>query len=78
MAKFKAGSILPANTGNDNNNNTAVITTAHPNKANLYNCIPGVLMLAIVVMTLKKVISYLCGLSLQQNESSVWCKTYSL
>ena len=27
--------IPPANTGKDNNNNTAVITTAHPNKANL-------------------------------------------
>lgn len=34
FAKFKAGSMLPANTGNDSNNNTAVITTAHPNKDN--------------------------------------------
>jgi len=34
MAKFKAGRTLPANTGNDNNNNIAVITTAHPNKVN--------------------------------------------
>jgi hypothetical protein len=42
--------IAPANTGNDNNNNTAVITTAHPNKANLCNLIPGVLILTIVVM----------------------------
>ena len=34
-AKFRAGRInLPANTGKDSNNNTAVITTAHPNKAN--------------------------------------------
>ena len=34
-AKFKAGRFsLPAKTGKDNNNNTAVITTAHPNKAN--------------------------------------------
>ena len=33
-AKFKAGRIPPASTGKDNNNNTAVITTAHPNKAN--------------------------------------------
>ena len=51
IAKFKAGSIsLPANTGKDNNNNTAVITTAHPNKANLCNLIPGVLILTIVVI----------------------------
>lgn len=50
MAKFNAGSILPANTGNDNNNKIAVITTAHPNKANLCNLIPGVLILAIVVI----------------------------
>ena len=70
--------IPPAKTGNDNNNNTAVITTAHPNKASLWSLIPGVLILTIVVMTLNKVISYLCGLSLQQTESSVWCKTYSL
>lgn len=42
--------IPPANTGKDNNNNTAVITTAHPNKANLCNLIPGVLILTIVVM----------------------------
>lgn len=34
MAKFRAGRYLPANTGNDNNNNTAVTTTAHPNNAN--------------------------------------------
>jgi hypothetical protein len=42
--------IPPAKTGSDNNNNTAVITTAHPNKANLCNFIPGVLILATVVM----------------------------
>lgn len=29
--------IAPAKTGNDNSNNTAVTTTAHPNKANLNN-----------------------------------------
>ena len=34
IAKFNAGRIPPAKTGKDNNNNTAVITTAHPNKAN--------------------------------------------
>jgi len=42
--------IAPAKTGKDNNNNTAVITTAHPNKANLCNLIPGALMFIIVVM----------------------------
>ena len=42
--------IAPAKTGKDKSNNTAVTTTAHPNKANLCNLIPGVLILAIVVM----------------------------
>jgi len=42
--------IAPARTGNDNNNNTAVTTTAHPNKANLCNFIPGLLILSIVVI----------------------------
>jgi hypothetical protein len=42
--------IPPAKTGKDNNNNTAVMTTAHPNKANLCNLIPGVLIFIIVVM----------------------------
>jgi hypothetical protein len=42
--------IPPANTGNDNSNNTAVIITAHPNNANLCNLIPGVLILITVVM----------------------------
>jgi hypothetical protein len=54
IARFKAGTIyinLPAKTGKDNNNNTAVITTAHPNKASLCNLIPGVLIFIIVVMT---------------------------
>ena len=54
IAIFKSGRIIqrvqPARTGNDNNNNTAVITTAHPNKANLCSLIPGVLILPIVVM----------------------------
>jgi hypothetical protein len=44
--------IPPAKTGNDSNNNTAVITTAHPNKANLCSLIPGVLILTIVVIKL--------------------------
>jgi len=42
--------IPPAKTGKDNNNNTAVITTAHPNKASLCNLIPGVLIFITVVM----------------------------
>jgi len=42
--------IAPASTGKDNNNNTAVTTTAHPNKANLCNLIPGLLMFNIVVI----------------------------
>jgi len=53
VLKFLSVNIIvipPANTGNDNNNNTAVITTAHPNNANLCNFIPGVLILAIVVI----------------------------
>jgi hypothetical protein len=41
---------LSANTGKDSNNNTAVITTAHPNKVNLCNLIPGVLIFTIVVI----------------------------
>ena len=42
--------IAPANTGRDNNNSTAVTTTAHPNKASLCNLIPGLLMFNIVVI----------------------------
>jgi hypothetical protein len=42
--------IAPAKTGKDNNNNTAVITTAQPNKASLCNLIPGLLIFNIVVM----------------------------
>jgi hypothetical protein len=44
--------IAPAKTGNDSNNNTAVTTTAHPNKANLCNLIPGLLIFNIVVIKL--------------------------
>jgi hypothetical protein len=42
--------IPPANTGKANNNKTAVITTAHPNNANLCKRIPGLLIFNIVVM----------------------------
>jgi len=42
--------IAPASTGKDSNNNTAVITTAHPNKANLCNLIPGLLIFNTVVI----------------------------
>jgi hypothetical protein len=42
--------IAPAKTGNDNNNNTAVTITDHPNNANLCNLIPGLLIFNIVVI----------------------------
>jgi hypothetical protein len=42
--------IAPANTGNDNNSKTAVTKIAHPNKANLCNLIPGLLIFRIVVI----------------------------
>jgi len=42
--------IPPASTGSDNNSNTAVMITAHPNRASLCNLIPGLLILIIVVM----------------------------
>jgi hypothetical protein len=42
--------IAPAKTGKDNNNNTAVTITAQPNKANLCNLIPGLLIFKIVVI----------------------------
>lgn len=62
LARFKAGTIsinLPAKTGKDNNNNTAVITTAQPNKASLCSLIPGLLIFNIVVMTIiNKVITF--------------------
>jgi hypothetical protein len=44
--------IAPASTGKDNNNSTAVTNIAHPNKANLCNLIPGLLIFNIVVMKL--------------------------
>jgi hypothetical protein len=42
--------IPPAKTGKDNNNKTAVTTTPQPNKANLCNFTPGVLIFNIVVI----------------------------
>jgi hypothetical protein len=42
--------MAPAKTGNDKSNKTAVTTTAHPNKANLCNLIPGLLIFSIVVI----------------------------
>jgi hypothetical protein len=50
IARFKPGTILPASTGSDSNSKTAVITTAQPNKANLCNLIPGLLIFSIVVI----------------------------
>lgn len=60
---------IPARTGNDNNNKTAVITTAQPNNANLCNLIPGLLILIIVVMTLK--LDYILSASLYDTVSNV-------
>jgi hypothetical protein len=42
--------IPPAKTGSDNNSSTAVTITAQPNKANLCNLIPGLLIFSIVVI----------------------------
>jgi hypothetical protein len=52
IARFYAGTIygLPAKTGSDNNNNTAVIRTAHTNNGNLCIVIPGARMFTIVVI----------------------------
>ena len=53
VLKFLSVNIIvipPAKTGKESNNNTAVTTTAHPNRANLCNLIPGALMFNIVVM----------------------------
>src|ERR1700712_636066 len=58
--------IPPAKTGKDNNNKTAVITTAHANSINLCNLIPGLLMLNVVVMTQIFTIVTLCGLYLKR------------
>ena len=44
---------LPANTGSDVNNNTAVINTAHTNSGNLCIVIPGALIFIIVVIKLR-------------------------
>jgi len=44
--------IPPAKTGNDNNNSTAVIKTAHTNNGNLCIVIPGALIFNIVVIKL--------------------------
>lgn len=52
MAKFKAGRInLPANTGKDSSNKTAVTNIAHPNNGTLCNTCPGIRIFMIVVMT---------------------------
>ena len=51
-ARFKAGTNLPANTGNDNNSNIAVTKIAHTNNGNLCNDIPGALMFNTVVIKL--------------------------
>ena len=56
MLKFLSVNIIvipPARTGNDNNNKTAVITTAQANNINLCNLIPGLLIFSIVVIKFK-------------------------
>lgn len=53
MLKFlfiKTIIILLAKISNKYNNNTAIITITYLNKANLYNFIPGVFILAIVII----------------------------
>jgi hypothetical protein len=55
MAEFRAGRILiiiPANTGNDNNNKIAVTNIAQPNKGTLCNTCPGIRIFITVVMKL--------------------------
>jgi hypothetical protein len=42
--------IPPAKTGNESNNKTAVIKTAHTNRGNLCKVIPGALIFKIVVI----------------------------
>jgi hypothetical protein len=44
--------IPPANTGNDNSSKMAVKNTDHTNRGNLYQVIPGALILATVVIKL--------------------------
>jgi hypothetical protein len=50
--------IAPANTGNDNTYNQAVIKIAHTNKGNLSNVKPGALILIIVTIRLIAIFSY--------------------
>lgn len=45
--------IPPARTGNERSNKIAVINTAHTNRGNLWNVIPGALILIIVVIKFK-------------------------
>ena len=51
-ARFKAGTILPANTGRDNNNKIAVTKIAHTKRGNLCIVIPGALIFNTVVIKL--------------------------
>jgi hypothetical protein len=44
---------IPAKTGNDNNNNTAVINTAQANRGSLCIVKPGALIFIIVVIKLE-------------------------
>jgi hypothetical protein len=51
-ARFRAGTNLPAKTGNDNNNKIAVTKIAQTNKGNLCKDIPLVLIFKVVLMKL--------------------------
>jgi len=51
-ARFRAGTSLPANTGNDNNNKIAVTKIAQTNKGNLCKDIPLVLIFKVVLIKL--------------------------
>ena len=53
IAEYKAGRIIiiiPAKTGRDSNNKTAVTNIAQPNKGILCNTCPGIRIFIIVVM----------------------------
>jgi hypothetical protein len=49
-ARFRAGTIIPANTGKDSSNNIAVTNIAQTNKGNLCKVIPFALIFKIVVI----------------------------
>jgi hypothetical protein len=66
--------IAPANTGNDNTYNQAVIKIAHTNKGNLSNVKPGALILIIVTIRLiapyKEEIPAICKLKIDKSTAA--------